>query len=587
MKRKWVIQEKISPEFQAQFPEFPLLILQLLSNRGLIASREIGEFLNPQYQRLTSPYLMKDMDRAVTRILEAIAKKQKIVIYADYDADAVTACTVMFRGLQALGAEHLSWYIPDRFAEGYGINIEALNVLADKGVQLIITVDCGINAIEEVQAAKARGVDVIITDHHHITGDLPQAYAVINPKRDPIKQIQGLTGVGVAFKVVQAIASLPHQEVYAEEFSWDTSLFPKIHLNTGIIRLPAHWEKWLLDLVAIGTIADCQSLIGENRILVHFGLKVLQKTRWPGLKVLLQNAGADTRKPDAFTCGFIIAPRLNAAGRIQHADIAFRLLATEDLGEAGMYAGQLESLNAHRQRLTEQIFSEAKSQVELQGSQKMLLVLGQNWPKGVVGLVASRLVEAYWRPAVVLEHSGGIATGSARSIGNFNIVEAFAQHRSHLVRFGGHAQAAGLTIEVDKIPQFHQQLLAFAERSLEDDDLIPVESIDAVAEASQLNLEFVKSLSMFEPFGPGNPAPRFLMRSVTVEGLRPVGVSGKHVKLELTQNGKIIHAIAFGQAERYRGISTGSRLDVIVEPSVNSWNGKNEVQAKIIDFLPI
>src|SRR3989344_1375229 len=417
MKRTWTVKEKVSDYIIKQFSDLHPLTVQLLHNRGLTKTSEIKKFLDPRNEELSSPFELTDMSKAVERILSAIKSKEKITIYADYDADAVTACAVLYYGLQAIGAQNVAYYIPDRFAEGYGVNKDAVEQIAASGAKLIITVDCGINSREEIDKARELGVDVVVTDHHHIIGDLPNASAVVNPKRNPERpDLQGLTGVGVAFKLVQGLL----QQCKS----------PKI---------APQWEKWLLDLVALGTVADCQSLMGENRILVRYGLQVLPKSRWLGLQQLMRTAGLDlSRTPDTFTLGFIIAPRINAASRIQHGELALKLLITKDLEEAGQLASQLEQLNQHRQRLTEQIVSEARTQIELQQENKILLAVGDDWPKGIVGLVASRLSEEFQRTAAVLERSNGYATGSARSFGEFNLVAAFSANEHVLERFRGH-----------------------------------------------------------------------------------------------------------------------------------------------------
>jgi single-stranded-DNA-specific exonuclease len=587
MKKKWEICKKVGEDEIKKFTDLNPWVLQLLFNRGITDRVIMEKFLEPSYESLSSPFLLSGMSDAVRRILNAKVLGEKITIYADYDADAVTAATVLFRALKQLGAENLDCYIPDRFAEGYGLNSAAMEKIAQNGTKLIITVDCGINAVEEVAIANGLGADVIVTDHHEIAGELPPAVAVVNQKRDDLPDLAGLTGVGVAFKLVQALFFALYPEHYPLWSPPETiSDAERKEWREKFKKTPVQWEKWLLDLVALGTVADCQSVLGENRILVKFGLKVLSKTRCVGLRQMIRNAGLDERVAfDTFDLGFILAPRINAAGRIQHADIAFRLLTTEDPSEAATLAGQLESLNSHRQRLTEQIFSEAKAQAELQHDNKILLAVGKDWPKGVVGLVASKLSEEFWRPAVVLERGEEVATGSARSVGKFNIFEAFFAGREHLVRFGGHAQAAGLTIVNERIEVFHQHLLAFAAENLREEDLVRQERIDAVIELAALDLRLVDILSKFEPFGPGNPAPRFLVKNLRVETIAPVGQTGKHVRIAVSSAGKSYRLIGFGKSYLLRTLAAGEVVDVILEPSENVWNGQTNVQLKIIDLV--
>ncbi|MEK9180608.1 MAG: single-stranded-DNA-specific exonuclease RecJ [Patescibacteria group bacterium] len=586
MKRRWLLKEKISEDFIKKFPDYNPVILQLLHNRGLKTQEEFENFLEPRYESLTSPFLLTDMEKAVDRLKQASAAGEKITIYADYDADAVTACALMFRALTHLGFKNVDYYIPDRFTEGYGLNVEAVEQIAARGTNLMITVDCGINARQEAARAAELGMEVIITDHHEILGDLPKAVAVVNPKRDKIKEIQGLTGVGVAFKLAQALFSrISVGDGSAFGGKNPTSTEATVGRQESRIKVQNGWEKWLLDLVAIGTVADCQDLLGENRVLVKFGLQVLKKTKWLGLRQLLKNSGLDTGEYlDTFSIGFIIAPRINAAGRIQHADIALKLLISDDPGEVAMLAGQLESLNQHRQRLTEQVFSEAKAQAEMQVDNKILFTVGQDWPKGIVGLVASRLTDFYHRPSVVLEKGLEFSTGSARSVGTFNIVKAFAYAEAHLERFGGHAGAAGLTIKTEKISKFHQVILEFAESNLVSEDLIAEEVIDAGLAPEEINDNLIEQLKKFEPFGPGNPEIKILLKNLNLESLRPVGSTSKHLKLQATSGGRVFKLIGFNQGYRLNSITPGDVLDAVVVPSENVWNGRREIQLKIVDL---
>ncbi len=561
MKKKWVIKDK--PKEVANLPGYPELVLNLLASRGFKEESSINEFLNPDYTQLHDPFLFKDMQRACSRIFDAIGKQEKIVIYSDYDADAITALSVMYLGLKKLGAK-LDYYIPDRFSEGYGMNPEAVKKICDDGAKIIITVDCGINAVDEVQVANGLGVDVIITDHHELTSDLPQAFAIINPKNPQDNYpYQYLTGVGVAFKVVQG-------------------LFKRTAYSVQRTEITEGWEKWLLDFVAIGTVADLQPLTGENRIIVSFGLKVLAKTRWPGLRALLQQTAYNGRI-DTYTLGFIIAPRINAAGRIKHADIAFRLLICENIKEAENLAIELNQLNTHRQQLTEQILSEAKEQIQLIADKKVLLAAGSNWPKGVVGLVAGKLVEEYGRPVLVLDKGELVATGSARSINNFDIVAALNHARGLLTKYGGHTQAAGFSLVTENIPAFHQKLLEYAE-TLSEDSLGPVLTIDAEAEPASINLETFDLLQKFEPFGFGNHKPRFISRAFEVLDIRLVGATGQHLKLRVRLGNQVLDAIGFNQAFWTRSLNLSDKIDLVYELDANEWNGNRDLQLKIVDI---
>ena len=559
--KEWKIKE--IDDSLANLPEYPGFILKLLSMRAIRTEEEINDFLNPDYGKLHDPFLFQDMQKSVERIRAAIDKSERICIYADYDADAITAAVVIFLALQKLGVE-ADCYIPDRFTEGYGMNLDAINKIKDKGVGLIITVDCGTNAVEEAKHCKDLGIDLIITDHHEVTGELPQAYALINPKNpQDLYPYPYLTGVGVAYKLVQAL------------FSGIT-----YHVTRNI---PEGWEKWLLDLVAIGTVADCQSLTMENRILVSFGLKVLSKTRRTGLRALLTLAAVNLDKVDAYTLGFIIAPRINAAGRIKHADLAFQLLVSNNQTEAEKLAIELNSLNSHRQGLTEQILSEAKEQVEIISDKKILLASGSNWPKGVVGLVAGKLAEEYCRPVLIMERGEVYATGSARSVANFNMVEALGFSKDLLSKYGGHNQAAGFTLPTNNIGALYQKLLEYAE-SINFTNGQPILEADAVMEGSELTWENFDYLKKFGPFGVGNPKPKFVGYGLTLTDFRLVGSKNQHLKLIVGFGGHVLEAMAFGKSFLQTQLKKGQVLDMVFELDANEWNGNKKLQLKIVDL---
>jgi single-stranded-DNA-specific exonuclease len=550
MKKRWLLKEV--KQNLIELPEYPNLILRLLALRGINSEEQIKEFLEPDFAKLHDPFLFSDMQKAVTRIREAVEQKQNITIYADYDADAITASATVYLALRKLGAE-VDYYIPDRFTEGYGLNIDAIKSICAKS-NLIITVDCGINAVEEARVCKNLGVDLIITDHHDLTAELPGAFAVVNPKNPHDEYpFPYLTGVGVAFKLVQAL-----------------------DLNG--------WEKWLLDLVALGTVADCQSLSGENRILVSFGLKVLSKTKWIGMKALLARAGLKSDIYDAFTLGFILAPRVNAAGRIKHADIAFKLLISENPQEAEALAQELDELNKHRQMLTDQITSEAKGQIELIADKKVLLAKGSDWPKGVVGLVAGRLAEEFNRPVLALSMAEGVATGSARSVGNFNIVEALGFAKETLIKYGGHPQAAGFTLASDNIPSLHQKLLEYAESldlSLGD----PVLEIDAEVSAEDMTWDNLGFLEKFGPFGFGNPKPKLVGYGLEVIEMRLVGAQNQHLKMKVRFGENALEAMAFSKGFMASSLQIGKKIDIVFELTSNEWNGNRSMQLRVIDIV--
>lgn len=559
MPKTWKLKE--APENTANLPEYPPLITRLLALRGITEGPEIENFLNPEYELLHDPFLFKDMQKSVERIYKAIEGKEKIVIYADYDADAITAASVMHQALKKLGNTPTT-YIPDRFTEGYGMNTEAIRKLAEEKVTLVITVDCGINAVAEADVCKELGLDLIITDHHEVTGPLPQAFAIVNPKNPEDSYPFGfLTGVGVAYKVVQALFSKEHPDI------------------------PAGWEKWLLDLVAIGTVADCQSLTGENRVLVSYGLKVLGKTKWPGLQALLELLDIQGQKYDSFTLGFVLGPRINAAGRIKHGDSALNLLVAEDMDKARILAKELNELNTKRQGLTEQVLSEARSQAVMQSDKKVIVVAGQEWPKGVVGLIAGRLTEEYNRASLVISlDKDGMGTGSARSTPELDIVKGLGYSRDLLVRFGGHTQAAGFTVEGSKVEALRGKLLQYAEEInfvLGDASI----SIDAETVPEDITWETLELIERLAPFGIGNPKPKLCARGLQVVEYRGVS-EGKHLKLRLKFGETILEAIAFNQGFQTNKLTPNQQIDVVFELSSNEWNGRKDMQMKVIDIKP-
>ncbi len=567
MKRQWKIQE-VDETKLVEMPEYPPLIVKLLALRGLTNPEAITEFLEPDFSRLNDPFLFGQMHKAVQRIRQAVETDEQITIYADYDADAITAAAVVFQSLKKLGGL-VDCYIPDRFSEGYGVNAEAITKIADQGSKLIITVDCGTNSVEEAKLAHSLDVDLIITDHHEVTGKLPEAFALINPKNpEDLYPYPYLTGVGVAYKLVQALFSAPRLA----------------DARSGQPSVPDGWEKWLLDYVAIGTVADCQNLTLENRILVGFGLKVLAKTRWPGLKALLDIAGV--KKLDAFALGFVLAPRINAAGRIKHADLAFKLLVSDNIAEAAALALELNDLNKHRQILTGQLLSEAREQIALISDKKVLLASLSGSAKqrlGVVGLVAGKLLEEFGRPVLVLEKGEQLAHGSARSVADFDLVAALTYAKDLLQRYGGHTQAAGFTLHNDNIPAFHQKLLEYAENTNAEFGE-PVLEVDSELSEHDINWENYDYMARMAPFGVGNPKPKFVSYDLDVVSSRIVGSDGRHLKLQLKMGQKYLNAIAFGQGFLAQSLTPGKKLDVVYQLEANEWNGNKEMQLKILDI---
>ena len=564
MPKLWKIKTKIPEELVVQYSNHDPLLAQLLHNRGLVDPEAITAFLNPEYEGLHSPLLFKDMQKAVERIERAIEKKEKITIYGDYDADAVTANAVLRQTFAALGHENIESYIPDRFSEGYGVNLESVARIKDQGSSVIITVDCGTNSTDVADFCLQNNIDFIITDHHEIIGELPKAYALINPKNpNDAYPDMNITGVGVAFKMACAILN-------------------KLKVKSLKLKVIEGWEKWLLDLVAIGTVADCHALLGENRIFVKYGLKVLQKTRWPGLKALVASSGLNfsERTPDSYTLGFVIAPRLNAAGRLEHADLALDLLLEKDSAIAGQKVLSLEAINRRRQDATARMLSEAREQALFLKDRKVLVLKSENWHKGVVGLVAGKIAEEFSRPAIVLAAEGPQITGSARSVGEFDIVAALKHSGHYLVRFGGHKQAAGLTLEDANFEPFYRSLLEYAEINLSADDLERSLELEAELMPESLTLKVFDNLKLLGPFGVGNPSPKFLLKNARIVSQKQVGADGRHLQMQIVTGEKTLPGIAFS----FKPVSLDKSCDIACELLEDGWNGRKQLKLKIIDI---
>lgn len=571
MAKQWQLKNPVPEEILEQFPEISPLQTQLLYNIGLSDPDRVDWFLNPDYHNLYDPFLFAEMRAAVDRTWQAIEQQEKILIYGDYDADAVTANAVLHQTFRYLGVDVQS-YIPDRFAEGYGLNLEAFQKIKDLGVKLVITVDCGTNSVEEARFCKANGIDLIITDHHEITGQVPDSFALINPKNPgelyPEKQI---TGVGVAYKFAKALLS-QHEKVVSQK-------------QIPLEKYNAEWDKWLLDLVAIGTVADCHSLLGENRILVKFGLKVLLNTRWLGLRLLIDNAGLDFSKnpPDSVTIGFNIAPRINAAGRLEHADIALKLLTTQDYAQGIDLANRIEEINRRRQDLTARIVSEAKEKAESIRDRKFLVLADPAWPKGVVGIVAGKLADHYKKPVIVMEKGEAESTGSARTARGFDVISALIAVKDNIKKFGGHKEAAGLTVENDKVDRFYLELLKYTDQHWPVELPPAVIEIDAALQEKDLNFERYAEIEAFEPYGAGNPKPKFMLDDCTVASHRLVGASGQHLQLTVLCNETLLDCIGFNMSYLAPQLELGKDIALVGELMVDTWNGTKKLKMRLID----
>ncbi len=581
----WQLKPKVSEQFLKQFPEQSPILLQLLFNRNLKDQGAIDEFFNPDYQTdIHDPFLMLGMKEAVKRVGQAIKKKQKVAIFGDYDCDGVCGAVILKTILEALNVDLGGGiYIPDRKVEGYGLNMEAVKKLGEKKVNLILTVDCGISDIEEIKLANKLGIDVIIVDHHRVGKSLPAAKVIIDPWQEGEKyKFKELAGAGVAFKLAQAL-----QQAQSK-------------LNPAI-KIPEGWEKWLLDLVALATVADGMPLIGENRTLVRYGLIVLAQTRRIGLQELMKVARlspifeAEKLKTnlDTYSLGFILAPRLNAAGRMDHASLALRLLLAETQEEAKIMAEKINEHNRQRQKLTDEITAEIESRIKNyldDKNQPMIVEIDENWSAGVVGLVAGKICDRHNRPTIIFKKEKDISRGSARSIDGFNIVEAIIQCAPLLKEFGGHPGAAGVALENKNFQAFKEKINQIAREALKDKDLAPKIEIDAELSAAQVNWELFDALEKLEPFGRGNEPPTFLLQGLKVSNKRLVGNGSKHLKLELTASDlptKTFGAIGFGLAIPHSELKEGDSVDVVFELNADQWNGTRNLQLKIIDLKKI
>lgn len=540
------------------------LLKQLLVNKGLVDSCQQAAFLAPKYDDLFSPRLLLNAKELVDRLIKAINAKERIAIFGDYDHDGTPAAALLYDVITRVGGKVARVYIPSR-DEGYSITHTIVDYLASEKINLLILVDCGITNKPEIDRAVDSGIDCLVIDHHVVQADkYPEKAIVVNPKQSgdtyPFKE---LCACALVFKIAQLLGEV-----------------------TG--KITAGQMKWYLDLVAISTICDMVPLENENRIFVTFGLQVLRKTRRLGLKMLMEVAAIDPSSVNAYTVGFGIGPRLNAPGRIEKASIAYDLLVATDLKETRDLANHLNDLNRRRQEELTRVLVEAESAVLQQRLQerKVIMVAGDGWPEGIVGLVAGRLTDKYHRPAFVLSTTeDGLIKGSGRSIDNFHLVDALQLCQAHLVKFGGHAKAAGLTLEKEEFTQLYDKLLIAADGQLDEHALRPKLTIDARLTEDELTLSTVASLAKLEPYGLGNSRPLLMLASMEVQSCKAMGADKRHLKLELALGeGTVLEAVAFGFSERGAQCQVGTRLDLVGSLEVNEWRGTRKLQLKIIDW---
>jgi len=577
--KRWYLPEKkleIVQRMQGELPGLSPIVVQILVNRGVESGQEAEAFLSTDLTSLHSPLLLKDMEKAVARIEQAIQQRERILVYGDYDVDGITSTTLLVSVLQSLGGL-VEYYLPHRLAEGYGLNKTALTEAKERGIGLIITVDCGISAQEEIEHAKNINLDVIITDHHHPGEVLPEALAVINPKReDCIYPFKELAGVGVAYKLAEALIN-------------HYSLENKLEMLASF-----------RELVAIGTIADIVPIVYENRVLVKWGLEALHKTNRIGIQALKEIAGIDDREFSPHTIGFVIGPRLNALGRLCSDDLpvdvpnaaylGVKLLSTTCREEALKIAGFLDQENKRRQLLESQITQMALEMIEKEwnpAKEKVIVLGGEDWHLGVIGIVASRLLERYYRPVILLNFKGELAKGSARSIKGFHLFHALGKCEDLLERYGGHELAAGLTVTRDNLPAFRERINLLADELLHEEDLIPSLPVDVDGvDLDNLSFELLEQLEALAPYGCENSQPVLVCRDSKLLEYRPVGSTNSHLKLKAATGRASIDGIAFGLGAYSTELSTQQAYDLLFSLEKNEWKGRTCLQLRVQDLKP-
>ncbi len=537
---------------------------QLLINRGITDASSATSFLDPKLSQLMDPMLLQDMGLAVERIVAAIERQEKITVYGDYDADGITATALLLNFFSSLGVSAF-FYVPNRLTEGYGLNPEAVEKIVEDGTGLVITVDCGTSNQNEIDLARKLGVEVVVTDHHQIPKDFDPNCPVLNPHRsDSSFFFKSLAGVGVAFFMIIAVrAALRDKGWFKDRAEPDL--------------------KDYLDLVALGTVADMVPLLGQNRILTKWGIERMKSPSWHGIEAMKEIAALNPSHITPYDLAFKLAPRLNAPGRLKSAGISIQLLTTEDPALARHLARQLNTLNNQRQSIEQAILDQIEEKIISMtdlGERRTLVLSGHDWHRGVLGIVASRLVGKYHRPTLLLDVRDGMAFGSGRSIDGFNLHQAL-QRLSHLFeRFGGHYHAAGFALKVSYIQALSNELEDLAREVLSEDDLIPRIEIDGSISLSDLNPDTIRDIQSLAPFGSGNPEPIFHAQNLEVLHSRVVGE--RHLKLKVGQGGQIMEAIGFGFSDRHP--LQGEAIDMVFTPEINEWRGYEKIQLKIVDM---
>ena len=550
MNKKWEFYEENSEEIIdiAKKHNISELLTKILVNRGITDDKEIDTFLNPTRNDFYDPYLMPDMDKAVERIIKAINNQEKVMIYGDYDVDGITSITVLKKFLEERGLK-TGHYIPNRLEEGYGLNENAIRSIAEQKYTLMITVDCGISGIEEVELANQLGIEIIITDHHEQSESLPNAYAIINAKRkDSQYPFRGLAGCGAVFKLIQAIS----------------------------LRLGLEEKEFLkyLDIVCVGTISDIVPLVDENRVIAKLGLKLVAQTKNIGLRELILQSGY--KKIDSNTISFGVAPRINACGRMGYQEEALDLFLTNNIEEARKITARLNSYNLERQTKEKDIFEQAIKELEKEDIEKLntIVLSGDNWHHGVIGIVASKLTEKFYKPTILICFEDNIGKGSGRSLPGFDLHEALVESSAYLEKYGGHEMAVGLSLKKEKYNDFK---LAFEEiaKSKNIQQIIPVIKIDSIITAKDVNKKTIQDLEMLEPFGEKNKNPIFVYKNLKIDSIRALS-EGKHLKLTLKDDNLLINAIGFNLGYLSEEYLIGDKIDIAGNLEINKYGRRRD-----------
>ncbi len=569
MKTRWLVDanvNRVEAQKIADAVGIPRIIVEILMKRNIVDSEDIRNFVFPEMANMYDPFLLKDIEVAVSRIIRAIERKERVMIFGDYDADGITSTSIMYKFLEEHGL-HPYYYIPNRMNDGYGLSSQGIEFAVNNAIDLIITVDCGITGFAEVEYAGKKGIDVIITDHHEVTGGIPKAFAVVNPHRaDDDYPFKSLAGCGVVLKVIQALMKSMNED-------------------------ESKIEKYL-DFVALGTIADVVPLTDENRIIIYYGLKKLAQTQNPGIRALCNVADIKLQKMTSYHIGYVLAPRINAIGRMTDASDAVKLFITEEQSVAHSLSVKLNDENRKRQEIDQQVFEEAINMIEADKlyEKNCIIISSENWHEGVIGIVSSRLVEKYYRPVIMITLYDDTGKGSGRSIPNFHLYNALTRVEDLLESFGGHKLAAGISIKRSNLPEFKKRFEKIASEIICTDDMVKNIEIDTEISLNQINEKLEDALKNLAPFGYGNPKPIFVSKEVNVIGY-PILFKERHLRFVAEQNGTVFDAIWFNSGKEVAGSmiekmvdSKNLSVDIVYTISRNEYQGKSEIQLQLKDL---